>query len=161
MNEDALDDFISAPAVVLERLIEKTYVLPPKPVAMKRQEREERMQERMAACTRETAMRSSRLAGTADRPKISYKEIDSDEDDYEESDEESESEDEEPETSDYDDDDEMVQSDEEDDKNRHCAEQKLQQEAAAKEASDAYVQAAANKKALLDEARQLKLPPNP
>ena len=161
MDEDALDDFISAPAVLLERLIEKTYVLPPKPVAMKRQEQEKCMQERMAACTSETAMRGSRRAGTADRPKISYKEIDSDEDDYEESDEESESEDDDSETNDDDDDDEMVQSDEEDDKNCQRAEQKLQQEAAAKVAADAYAQAAANKKALLDEARQLKLLPNP
>jgi hypothetical protein len=46
---DDLDDFISAPAMILERLIEKTYRLPPKPRAMKRQEREERKRASMCA----------------------------------------------------------------------------------------------------------------
>ena len=167
VDGDDLDDFISAPTVILERLIEKTYSLPPKPLALKQEEREERMQERMRLRQVEAAGRDERTArsGRQATHAVSYTEADSsDEDEFESEPDEEFSDDDED--GNEDDDEDMSESDNDDgehdeEKTKKIAEEEAKREAAAKAAKDSYGRAIAKKAALLEEARQLKLPANP
>eukprot|EP01044_Picomonas_judraskeda_P009193 COSAG03_NODE_1103_length_4811_cov_1.804542_1_plen_936_part_00 len=163
---DDLDDFISAPTVILERLIEKTVLLPPKPLALRQEEREERMQELMKQRQAEAAERTGELGRRQRRAtyKVTYAEAESDdfsdESDAEEDDAFSDDENPDDESEDYED--EMGNEG----GKAAAARQKTEEENAKREAAiaaarDAYLQALAKKSALLEEARQLALPANP
>lgn len=170
IDGDDLDDFISAPAVILERLIEKTYALPPKPLALKLEEREERMQERLKMRQEEAATRDARSArnGRQAARAVTYTEAESGDDDFESepeeddfSDEDSDGSDEDDDSSDEGDDEDGEEKEDHREKKRKNAEDEAKAEAAAAAAKDAYERALATKMALLAEARALKLPANP
>ena len=175
VDGDDLDDFISAPAVILERLIEKTYALPPKPLALKLEEREERMNERLKARQAEASVNAGRSArsGRQATQAVTYTEADSGDDDFESEPEEEEGDfsdsdsdsgsggDEDEDMSDEREDQQGKETEDDPETKRKRAEAKAKAEAAAAAAKHTYEQALSTKMALLKEARSLKLPANP
>ena len=148
---DEFESFVSAPAMILERLINKTYPLPPKPWATRMKERADRMQARIES----QQERAGGPRARAGRAVVSYAEADSDEgcddgDESFESDEKSESDEEDLSETDMD----------EDESSDNAAEQQAKEQAVAA-AQEAYERAVEKKNALLDEARRLQLPENP
>ena len=162
IDGDDLDDFISAPTVILERMIEKTVLLPPKPLSLKQEEREERMQELMKQRQAEAAERTAGLGKRERRAtyKVSYAEAESDDFSDDSGADDAFSEDE------ADNDSEDYEAESGGGKNAAKARQNTDEENAKREAAiaaarEAYLQAVAKKTALLEEARKLPLPPNP
>ena len=143
-------------------MIEKTVLLPPKPLSLKQEEREERMQELMKQRQAEAAERTAGLGKRERRAtyKVSYAEAESDDFSDDSGADDAFSEDE------ADNDSEDYEAESGGGKNAAKARQNTDEENAKREAAiaaarEAYLQAVAKKTALLEEARKLPLPPNP